>query len=107
VVQEVAATHGDAVSHQFPTIAGLLELWLKTHYTGKPAVVFHGPLNGDVDVERSIAEWFPSATHELIFCEAAILECPTHEAAISILRDTKKDHPYLTVWDGTRIVSHH
>jgi hypothetical protein len=103
----VAAAYGDAVSTRFPTITDLLELWLKTHYAGKYAVVFLGPLHGDECVERSITKWFPSATHELIFCEAAVLECPTHEAAISTLRDTKKDHPYLTVWDGTRIVSHH
>ena len=91
-----------------PSWLHLMELWLRTHHWGQPAVIFSQP--GDSMHGTKIALWvktmqknFGADFAKCIGMEFAVLPCSTLAEARKVMRSTPENNPFTLVWDGTTI----
>lgn len=90
-----------------PDWSALLDLWLRTHYKGQPAVVFCNPLGEPSKLRVELMRKLFGKIDHLVGAEYAILACSSREEASRIMRDTPKEEPFTLVWDGSKITGHH
>lgn len=99
------------MKNTFPTWLNLMEMWLKTHHEGRPAVIFSSPLlapdPGFAGRVEALKKLFGKDFEHLIGAEFAVFVCPSHEEATRIMREIPENNPYALTWNGSKITSHH
>ena len=92
-----------------PTLALLVELWMKTHHPGGSAAVFFNPLADDDERIKNLMvklKLNEDQVEAAIMCAVFIHPIRTDELCDFVHRMDQDVYGYVMAWDGTEFISH-